>query len=455
MSELGNDIAPDTTPSTPVYPPGEPSDGALLSETWRRRLRLLSHFFTGQLLIQGLNFLVGFLLLRWMSVDAFAQYSVGWAFQSTVGSLVDLGFTGSIISLVGSRANDPAVLGRYIRTARYFRIRSFFIVLVVSTAVYPFVVASQPWGWQIKVLLYVGIIAGLAAQNLVMYASALLIARELKSYYRAQVISALWRQGAYAAMYFLGKLSSWGALWVSAAAVGMYGILYRRAARPLIQEPLTADPETNREMIRYIAPLMPGVVFAALQSQITVGVITLFGRTQNIAEVGALGRLSQLFTLLAMFNSVVVEPYIARIDRAQLLKRYLQVIGAQLLAATVLIGFAARFPGILLWLIGPKYAHLRAEVPWIAATASIGYLCGGMWTMNSARRWIYWWGTAFYISLIMVTQIFCVKLLDLSSTHQVVIFGLATSLAVLVVHIANALYGFRYGPPIKLAADHG
>ena len=135
--------------------------------------------------MQGLNFVVGFFLLRWLDKTAYAQYSVAFAFQSTIGMLVDLGFTGSIIALVGENAHRPEIVGRYLRTAQFFRTRSFIAITSVAALTYPFFVRHQPWGWQIKALLFAGIFIALAADNLLMYSSVLFMHRKLNLYYRA------------------------------------------------------------------------------------------------------------------------------------------------------------------------------------------------------------------------------------------------------------------------------
>jgi len=73
--------------------------GAPASVT-RRRLILLGDFATGQILANVLTMLAGFVALRTMSVGAFAQYSLAFAFTSVLASLVDAGFTRSIVALV-------------------------------------------------------------------------------------------------------------------------------------------------------------------------------------------------------------------------------------------------------------------------------------------------------------------------------------------------------------------
>jgi hypothetical protein len=69
------------------------------------------------------------------------------------------------------------------------------------------------------------------------------------------------------------------------------GWLYRSAARPFFSMPAQRDPAVEREMRKYLAPLVAGMVFYALHGQIQVLLISLFGSSKSLAEVTALGRL--------------------------------------------------------------------------------------------------------------------------------------------------------------------
>jgi O-antigen/teichoic acid export membrane protein len=401
-------------------------------------------FAIGQPAVQTLNLLTGFLLLRWLGKGEYAMFGVAFAFQSTINQLTDVGFSGSIVALAGERGTDPDWLGRYLRSARHYRGRMMAVMLAVSIMAFPLMTWRHDWGTRTKLLLFGAIAVAVVFQGWMMYGSSLLVHRRLGSYYKPQIISAAIRLGACLALYVTGMLSAWTAAWLGALAIGFVGLSFRRAAREFVHEPAESEPEANQEMLRYLAPLMPGVVFGAMQGQITVGIITLFGSTEKIAEIAALGRIGQLFLLLSAFNAVMLEPYFARLPARLLARRYAQAIaGAVLLASTIaMVGFM--FPRPLLWLLGAKYAGLEKETGWVVLTACIGYLSGVMWTIHAARRWIFWWATTAYIAALASVQIACVLTMDLSQTMPVILFGMTSALAVMCVHIANGIYGL-YG----------
>lgn len=407
---------------------------------------LIGSFLAGQGTVQLLNAAAGFLFLRWMSIESYAQYSLAFGFQGAVAILVDLGFSGSIIALVGSRGSDKNVVGNYIRSARYFRTRLFFIVAPLAVIAFPLVSAKQHWPWPTQFLLLIFILLSILFQGwMTFYAAPLLINRHLRNYYQPQVISAIGRTVLCLLLYLGSALTAWVAVWINAIVIAVTGLFYRADARRLVVEPTVSNPQTNREMLRYLSPLIPGTVFTAFQGQALILLITIFGQTRNIAEVGALGRLSQLFLLLGAFNAVIIAPYIARVASQYLVQRYFQILGIAIVIAVAVLFAQFLFPRPLLWVLGPKYQNLQRETTWLVAVSCLNYVCGVMWTMHSARKWIYWWATISYICLLLVTQIACLLLIDLSTTMGVIYFSLFTNSALFLLHLATGAFGLIYG----------
>jgi hypothetical protein len=401
----------------------------------------LLSFFIGQPAVQFLNLITGFLLLRWLDVREYAMLGIATAFQMTVNQLTDVGFSGSIVALSGSRGHDPDVLGTYLRSARHWRTRVQTATLVVAAFAFPLVTWNQSWSPTVKALLFGSIALGVFFQGWTMYGSPLLVHRSLRQYYTPQIQSALLRLLLCAVLHEVGILPAWLAAMLSALALGFTGFSYRRSSHPFLNEPIESQPAANAEMLRYLSPLIPGVAFVALQGQLLVGISSIFGATQNIAEVSALGRIGQLFLILGAFNSVFIEPYIARVSAELLPRRYFQILGVALTicAAITFIGFT--FPQPLLWLLGKNYAGLQAEIGWVVLSGCLAYLGGVLWSMHAARRWIFWWVSIVYIISILITQFICVMMMDLSQTRSVIFFGLITTLLALLLQASVGMCG--------------
>lgn len=416
---------------------------------------LVVSFLVGQGSVQLINLFSGLLLLRWLSVEAYAQFSVAFGFQSTLNMLVDMGCSGSIIALVGERSSDKEVVGSYIRSAKHLRNRLFAVLVPLSAIAFAFVTSKQNWPWPTQLLLFGSVVNYLFFEGWAAYYSVpLLIHQQLKQLYKFQIISACTRLVLCFSLFLGSALSSWAAAWANSSVVVVQGFLFRKDSTRLINEPTESNLNINREMWHYLFPLIPGIVFTAFQGQFSVFLITLFGQTKSIAEVGALGRIGQLFFILSAFNGVVIAPYIAKVVRQHLVRRYCQILGAAITISLVLCTSSFLFPQPLLWVLGSKYYHLRTEVSWMVVGASIGYVGSVMLTIQGARKWVYWWASFVYIVIVILTQLGCLIVMDLSTTINVIYFGIITNLAAVAVYVATAIYGFIYGPrtiemPIK------
>jgi hypothetical protein len=106
------------------------------------------------------------------------------------------------------------------------------------------------------------------------------------------------------------------------------------------------------------------------------------------------------------------------------------------------MGMAICVPEVLLWLIGNKYSHLQPELAWMMASSCVSYLVSVLFTMHSARRWVFHWCSWAYIVVIILTQIAGLLLMDLGTTRNVLIFTLYNCIAAMLVHVACGLVGF-------------
>jgi O-antigen/teichoic acid export membrane protein len=421
------------------------------SENSRRRFRVLLVYLTGQGLVQFTNLLTGFLLLRWLTVDNYAQFIVAFTFQLSLGFLTDLGFSGTIVALVGPRGNDPAVIGSYIRSGR--RIRNIMLVCLtpIAAIIYIQIVRQHHWAAATSLLLFASIVASIYFSGTISYYGApLLILGRLSHYYRHQLTGALFRVFACGALYFAGLLSAWTTSWINAIGFLVIGWLYARESRPFATLPPHPDPKTTKQMMQYLLPNLPSFIFFALQGQISLFLISLFGQTRSIAEVGALGRLGQLFLLLSGINGAVIEPFMARLPDQQVLRNFLTIIlvASAICVPICCLGFFD--PKLLLVILGPKYASLRRETGWLVFSSCVGYLVGVCWIMTAARRWIYWTTTWISIGLILTAQIVFLCLFRVDSTLHAIFFGLITNAAYLLAVVINSVFGFVRGPKIKI-----
>lgn len=405
-------------------------------------VRLMTTFVTGQLLIQALNFGTGLLLLRWLSVAAYAQYSVAFSIQTSLNQLVDMGFAKSIVALVGERGHDPHVIGGYLQGARHYRLRSFAVLSVASALFFPFILRNQDWSPMVKVSLWASVVASVFLQGQILYGSPLLIRRKIREYYNGSIASGSFRLSTSVVLHFLSALTGPISAWINAFSLGIQGLIYRKAAEGISIEPPELDQEKCAEIRQFVNPLWPTMVYSALQSQINIALISYFGKTHNIAEVAALGRLSQLFLLFSAMNGVLVEPYFANLHRNKLVKHYLYACALSLFIGVFLTGTAYVFPDVYLLLLGKNYSNLRAYIGPSVLSACLTYVQSVIYTIHNSRKWVFWSSSIFAIVLALVVQTVSVMVFNLSSTMGIINLGIAYNVAVITSTLVAGAVGW-------------
>jgi len=241
-------------------------------------------------------------------------------------------------------------------------------------------------------------------------------------------------------------LNAFSAILIKIAGIIFVSTAYYIRARRLLGVKGHPSKEKRQEIVRLAMPSMPNTIFYAFQGQISILLITWFGHSGAIAGLGALSRLSRFFVLLAQMGPLLIEPYFARLPADRLKRNYLGLLSIEAGFCIVMTATAARFPEVFLWVLGPKYSNLRFEVLLMIAVASMGHLCELLWTINTARRFVYWWNGAITIFYTLLIEVLFVWRVDLSTVRSVLLMSVTTGAGVLLVNVLTGIYGFARGP---------
>jgi O-antigen/teichoic acid export membrane protein len=401
-------------------------------------------FATGQFFLQFINILNGFFLLRWLSISEQAKFSVAFSIQSFVLSLSDLGFTSSILALVGTRVSDKKVVGSYIMVAKRLRGYLFIVSSLVTLILLPLIIHKQSWSYFELATIFLPVLLAVYWQaNISLYDSTLVMHKKVVELYKPQIFFAACKFTINYFLFALGYIGAISTLILNAVVIFFTGNAFKKKAQPYIEISNSKYEIEFKEMVNYLKPLFPNLVFNAFYGQIQIFLISLFGKTNNIAEVAALGKLAQIFLFLGSINSVIVAPFIAKSSMETLVKKYFFVVLISIFIALFIFLSSIFFPNFYLFLLGQKYYYLKNELSLIMSNACLAYIGGVLWTMHSARKWVFWWGTFLYISTIISTQIFGFFWFDIGTTHGILLLGFITQVGIILVHCIYGLIGFR------------
>src|SRR6266567_1936133 len=370
---------------------------AIRDSPWLRRANILSKFVTVQVAVQAMGV--------------------------AIGILADSGISISLSSIGGRVWQDRERFGQLINTALRLRryLAAIAIIAVTPILVWLLIRNGSP-------RLYAGVITltVLVGLNYQLLSGVLMIVPRLHSQIkRIQTLDALAaavRLALLVAAYFI-FLNAAVAIWATIVSVIVqYGLLKRWASES-IEKSAPINKDDQSAMLGIVKHQAPNAVFYCFQGQLTVWLISVFGNTQSIAEIGALGRLSVIFSIINATMTSIVLPAFARCQSPrELCIRYFQVCGGFCLLGLSLIAASALFPDQILWILGGKYAHLRHELLLMMIMAAFSAVISAMWSLNSTKAWIrYSW---LNIPSVILTQIVLLTLLDVSTVRGVILFGI-------------------------------
>ncbi len=399
------------------------------------------HFFTGQVALQGVTAFTGLCLVRWLAVADFAVFGISLTLQQALGLIVDLGVTSAIMALTGEQYRDGAVLGRYVQAGLHLRSRLLIIGAVVGMGAIYIVGRRQHWPWPTEITVFVIIISGVLAQFWIsIFGVPLILNQRLGRYYGILAGAAAFRLGCVVVLRWAGVLTAGPALAVGTVASFFAALTLRHSSRTHWEAAAQVDPQAKRRIVKYVAPRAPLVIFQSLQGQVGLFAVSYFGSPKPMAETGALGRLGQLFTLLTAFNWIVLGPRFARIGKQKLRAFYLKTVGIAGGVAALAAGAAFRWPGPLLWLIGPKYANLEAPLRYVTAAACIACVSTLLLVIHNNRQWVFWWAAWLEIGLVLGVQMGSFAVLNLGSALGASQLAFYTSVVILFVQVLVGWY---------------
>lgn len=411
------------------------------------KLRRLAELFAAQGVTMAGNLLYGLLCVRLLPKPEYAKFAVVFSALASLTLLLDIGISTGIVPLVGEKIADLQLIADYIASLRTLAHRLFAVMAPLTLVVFPLMVRRQHWNAPtIAAMLAAILIGGWFARVSGAYGVVLIIRRDRPRWYRAQMISSLGTLALLGIFWAAHWFNVWWAIAFNVAGIVFVAESYFFRARKLLGVKGRSTPQRRKAIVHLVLPQTPNVVFYAVQGQIPQILVTVFGLTVAVADVGALSRLGQIFVVFAQVNPLLLEPYFARLPRNRLKANYLAAVAAIAAVCVSIVALGRFFPALFLWVLGPKYSSLRYEVLLLLIGSSIRYLSGSMFVIHSSRRFVYWWNNLSVITLTLIVQVLYLFAGNLGTVRQALMFNIVSAAASLFVNILCAFYGFLRGP---------
>jgi len=441
---MGTDaIARQGAPSTPELIEAEvdlvPVGSHLLVPTAIQKwFPILVKFTSVQVIVQTLGFAAGILIVRGLPKREYAFYTIGNTMLATILLLADSGISSALTAIGGRVWQDDHSLGRLLTTALQLRRQLAILTIFVVVPVLVWLLRQNGANPLLTVGLVLAVLAGSGLELITrIYAVVLRLRSEIRQIQNQALMAALVKLAAVGIALFI----FFNAIIAITTVVLGYAVQFwmlRRWVNREIDTTAPGDPAMRSEILAVLRRQGPHSVYYCLQGQITVWLISVFGNSESVANVGALGRLVVVFSLLSTVMIEVVLPAFARIQSGnQLRRRYFQIIFGYLAISALSMGVVAMFPGQILSILGRQYSDLRSDGVLMAACAVVSTISGLLWAINSSRAWIV--SPAVLIPCTIAVQAVLASVLDLSTVRGVLLLTMYSWVPSIVLSVWLAM----------------
>ncbi|MCR4031237.1 MULTISPECIES: lipopolysaccharide biosynthesis protein [Flavobacterium] len=402
--------------------------------------KLISITGSAQVIVQGVGFFSGILIIRLLSVHEYAFYTLANTMLGAMSVLSDGGISTGVLAQGGKVWENKKELGKVLVTGLEMRKKFAAVSLFVSLPILLYLLLHNGAGWMTSVLIVLSIIpAFYATLSDSLLEIPLKLNQSILPLQRNQIIVGFGRLFMVASTIFLFPFAYLSILTSGIARI--YGnIRLKKHTNVYADTSETEDPVIKKEITLIVKKSLPGLIYYCFSGQISTWIISIFGNPASIAQIGALGRISSIITLLMVVFSILIVPRFARIqNQPQKLLRYYTKI---LIGITILLFFIVvctyLFSDQILWILGSNYKKLNIELVLLISGTAITTIMAAALQLALSRGWV----LKYYISISgsLLPIILSCFLFNISTLEGILYLNILVALVQMLVHVSYGYY---------------
>ena len=380
-----------------------------------------------QIVIQGIGFICGIAIIRYLSTEQYAYYTIANSMLAAITILTDSGISAGVTSESGKIWQNKEELGKVLATGIQLR-KSFAVFsLCISIPALFYLLDTQGLEWWQSL--------GLVAAMLPVFwatltGSILQIVPKLHQDVDELLKINLSANGIRLALTFL-TLLIFPLASLAIVATGMGQVYTNFQLRKLSTRnadwKVESDPVYKARIMKVVKRVVPGTIYYAVAGQLTVWLVSAFNDTDGVADIGALSRIMAVLVILRMTLNLLVIPRFARLtdDKSLLLKRFGQIIGLVAILATGIVSAIYIFPEPVLYVLGDNYANLEYELFLISISSCLSMIGEIIYQLTSSRGIIA--NPLYFIPTMIAAQVITIFfLVDVTTVVGVISFSMVT-----------------------------
>ncbi len=408
-------------------------------------MQLASEFTAAHLAARVLALASSLLLVRLLPVNEYGLFTLILSAFTFISTLSDLGITETLSFFRYRSVKKGEDWIQYFYSALKLRRRVFILVFILASLYVLYTGRQIEVGTEILVvaIIIIGVAAWFSIQcNIITFAL------RLEQHFRHTYILALSNEGAK--LFVVGviwllsldtALAAMGSVVVGALISVIIALYFFRIHFKRTVGEANTSQNLNRQLYQQILPTLPSAIFFAIQAPLIAWMAAYFGSVENVAQVGALGRLAVVIGLISGFTGSVFVPRLNIVkDDKQFLKYYFMWWLVIVAFGAAIFFVIKTIPEAILFILGDSYSGLHSELLISAAGAMTGVLAGYSWNISRLKGWVRHQPLA--IPVLIIGQVILILNLDLSTTSGVLLFGVGTNLVGLGFQLAVHIHGF-------------
>jgi O-antigen/teichoic acid export membrane protein len=401
--------------------------------------RLITIMGSAQVVVQALGFVGGILVIRLLPTQEYALYTLANTMVGTMVLLADGGITTGVMSQGGKVWQSRERLGSVLATGFELRRKFAAVSLIIALPALLYLLRHHQASWLMSILITASLVPGFfTALSGTLLEIAPKLHQRILPLQGIQVEASVGRVLLLAVSLFLFPWAS-----VAVLAAGLPQLWANRRLHKLAgtfadgDQP--ADPVVRQEILAKVKRLLPDAIYYCFSCQFAIWLISFYGSTAAVAQLGALGRLAVALSLFTVLFSSLVLPRFARLpDNASLLFRHFTrlVVGLLVLGAAI-VGGTWLLATPILWVLGYKYAGLELELVLMMVGKCLSLVAASIFLLCTSKGWVI--NPLLSIPLSLASIACGVLLIDITTLQGIFKLDIFVALVQLLMHVAYGI----------------
>jgi O-antigen/teichoic acid export membrane protein len=407
-------------------------------------LKIINYSFL-QVVVQGLSFFLGLLLIRFFDKNEYAIYVVCNSILGTISVLGDSGISNAVMSIGGQNWKNKDKMGQIIYTANNLRLKFAVVSIFISIPIFYFLLNKQNVSYYMMIILFLSLIPSVFSTftNSILE-TILKLNQNLKPLFVNQIQNNVFRIISILSLVFIFPLS-FVVLLLNGIIQYYTNLRLRNISSKYFNEIKKNDLSIQKQILAIVKRTLPGSIYYCISGQVTIWLVSLFGSTDSIANVGAIARVTVVFSIISLLINKIIEPRFARLpnNRTTVVNQFLFVQLIILILSFLIIIFSYLLSDYMYIILGEKYNNLGDLFIIMVISSCIQLFSSTTFKLSSSRGVIP--KPLYFIPLLVLIQLGYIYFIDVSTIKGALFFTITTFMGSWIFRMIYFLYyNFKY-----------